>query len=48
MTPADSRTTDEGPVLYHLLLEGILDEDAKGNMPAKPAASKSASGAEQP
>jgi hypothetical protein len=29
--------TDQGPILCNLLLEGILDEDAKVNMPEKPA-----------
>ena len=29
--------TSEGPVLCNLLLEGILDEDAKVNLPAAPA-----------
>jgi len=28
--------TDEGPIVCNLLLEGILDEDAKQNMPQKP------------
>jgi hypothetical protein len=27
--------TEEGPVACNLLLEGILDEDAKRNMPGK-------------
>jgi len=29
--------TDKGPVVCNLLLEGILDEDAKVNMPVEPA-----------
>ena len=30
--------TDKGPIVCNLLLEGILDEDAKRNMPGEPAA----------
>jgi hypothetical protein len=29
--------TDKGPIVCNLLLEGILDEDAKRNMPGEPA-----------
>ena len=32
--------TDTGPIVCNLLLEGILDEDAKVNMPSGPAASE--------
>lgn len=32
--------TDNGPIICNLLLEGILDEDAKTNMPGKPAPGK--------
>jgi hypothetical protein len=34
--------TDDGPVLCNLLLEGILDEDAKQNLPEEPAPARSA------
>ncbi len=32
--------TDKGPVVCNLLLDGILDEDAKRNMPGEPALDK--------